>query len=155
MKAVLQRVKRASVSVDGEIKGQCGDGLLILLGVARGDCEIDAELLAKKILALRIFCDSEGKMNKSILDVDGELLVISQFTLMANYRHGNRPDFMDSAPPIEADRLYRYFISLVSDKAKHTDCGVFGAHMEVSLVNDGPVTICMDSEVLKKTKSGN
>lgn len=150
MKAVLQRVSEASVSVDGEIKGKCSKGLMILIGVAQGDTEKDAELLAAKILKLRIFCDENDKMNLSVKDIDGELLVISQFTLMANYSHGNRPDYLASAKPDEANRLYEYFISLVEKEVKHTGKGVFGAHMEVSLCNDGPVTIVMDSEVLKK-----
>jgi D-tyrosyl-tRNA(Tyr) deacylase len=150
MKAVIQRVKSASVRVDGQTVGECAEGLMILLGVARGDCEDDARLLATKICNLRIFTDENDKMNLSVKTVDGEALVISQFTLMANYRHGNRPDFLESAPPDEANRLYEYFVSLMSDELKHVGKGIFGAHMEVGLVNDGPVTIVMDSEVLKK-----
>lgn len=149
MKAVLQRVDRASVAVDGKIIGECGKGLMILLGVADGDTEKDAEKLAAKILKLRIFSDENDKMNLSVKDVDGELLVISQFTLLANYAHGNRPDYLASAKPTEANRLYEYFISLVEKEVKHTGRGEFGAHMEVSLVNNGPVTIVMDSGVLK------
>ncbi len=152
MKAVLQRVKNASVSVDGEIKGECSEGLMILLGVAKGDTEADADLLATKICNLRIFSDENDKMNLSVKNIDGEALVISQFTLMANYKHGNRPDYLESAPPAEADRLYEYFVSLMRRELKHVGCGVFGAHMEVSLINNGPVTIVMDSEVLKKKK---
>jgi len=150
MKAVLQRGKNASVEVDGNIVGSCGAGLMILLGVARGDTEQDARLLAEKILKLRIFSDENGKMNLSVRDVDGEILCISQFTLLANYAHGNRPDYLDSAPPDEANRLYEYFISLVSSEVKHTGTGIFGADMKVSLLNDGPVTIVMDSEKLRK-----
>lgn len=150
MKAVIQRVKSASVRVDGQTVGECAEGLMILLGVARGDCEDDARLLATKICNLRIFTDENDKMNLSVKMVDGEALVISQFTLMANYKHGNRPDFLESAPPDEANRLYEYFVSLMSDELKHVGKGIFGAHMEVGLVNDGPVTIVMDSEVLKK-----
>ena len=150
MKAVIQRVKSASVRVDGQTVGECGEGLMILLGVARGDCEEDARLLATKICNLRIFTDENDKMNLSVKTVGGEALVISQFTLMANYKHGNRPDFLESAPPDEANRLYEYFVSLMSDELKHVGKGIFGAHMEVGLVNDGPVTIVMDSEVLKK-----
>ena len=152
MKAVLQRVKNASVKVDGETVGACGEGLMILLGVAKGDCEEDAQLLATKICNLRIFTDENDKMNLSIKNIDGEALIISQFTLMANYKHGNRPDYLESAPPDEANRLYEYFVSLMSAELKHVDKGVFGAHMEVGLINDGPVTIAMDSEVLKKKK---
>ncbi len=150
MKAVIQRVLNASVKVDGETVGACEEGLMILLGVALGDTENDAELLAKKICNLRIFSDDGGKMNLSVRDIDGEALVISQFTLMANYKHGNRPDYLNSAPPQEANRLYEYFKSLLSLELKHVGCGIFGAHMEVSLINNGPVTIVMDSEVLKK-----
>ncbi len=152
MKAVIQRVSSASVAVDGEVVGACGRGYMILLGVAEGDCEADADLLCRKIVNLRIFPDDVGKMNRSILDIGGEALVISQFTLLANYRHGNRPDFLKSAKPEVADRLYEYFKTLLSAELSHVGCGVFGAHMQVSLTNDGPVTIVMDSEVLKTKK---
>ncbi len=150
MKTVLQRVKNAYVKVGGKTVGECADGLMILLGVANGDTEEDAELLAAKICKLRIFTDENDKMNLSVKDIDGEALVISQFTLMANYKHGNRPDYLESAHPAEANRLYEYFTSLLRAEIKHVGNGVFGAHMEVGLVNDGPVTIVMDSEVLKK-----
>ena len=153
MIAVLQRASRASVEVQGRLVGEIGKGLLILLGVAEGDTERDAELLAAKILKLRIFNDENGKMNLSVQDIDGELLVISQFTLLADYSHGNRPSYTDSAKPDEADRLYEYFVSLVRTQVKHTGTGIFGADMKVSLVNDGPVTITMDSEKLKKNRS--
>ncbi len=153
MKAVLQRVSEASVKVDGAVVGSCGAGLMILLGVAQGDSEEDARLLATKIANLRIFCDDAGKMNLSVKDIDGEALVISQFTLMANYKKGNRPDYLESAPPAEADRLYEYFKSLMAVEIRHVGCGIFGADMKVSLTNDGPVTIVMDSEVLKKKKA--
>ena len=152
MKAVIQRVSSASVEVDGKIVGSCQRGYLILLGVADGDSELDAELLCKKIAALRIFRDENDKMNLSIRDIDGEALVISQFTLLANYRHGNRPDFLASAKPDEANRLYEYFKALLAQELRRVECGIFGADMKVSLTNDGPVTICMDSEVLKKKK---
>ena len=152
MKAVIQRVSSASVEVDGQIVGSCQRGYLILLGVAEGDTELDAELLCKKIAALRIFRDENDKMNLSIRDINGEALVISQFTLLANYRHGNRPDFLASAKPDEANRLYEYFKELLSRELRRVECGIFGADMKVSLTNDGPVTICMDSEVLKKKK---
>ena len=128
----------------------CNAGLLILLGVAKGDSENEAESLAKKICSLRIFQDENGKMNLSVRDIGGEALVISQFTLMANYRHGNRPDFLESAPAAEAEKLYEYFKSLMKKELSHVGEGIFGAHMEVSLVNDGPVTIIMDSDVLTK-----
>ncbi|MBQ4274552.1 MAG: D-tyrosyl-tRNA(Tyr) deacylase [Clostridia bacterium] len=152
MRAVIQRVSSASVEVDGKIVGSCGKGYLILLGVAEGDTETDADLLCKKIAALRIFRDENEKMNLSIRDVDGEALIISQFTLYANYRHGNRPDFLASAKPDEANRLYEYFKTILSREVRRVECGIFGADMKVSLTNDGPVTICMDSEVLKKKK---
>ncbi len=150
MKAVIQRVANASVAVDGAVVGSCEKGYLILLGVANGDTETDAELLCKKIAALRIFRDENEKMNLSIRDVDGEALVISQFTLLANYKHGNRPDFLESAKPDEANRLYEYFKNLLSHEIRRVESGIFGADMKVTLTNDGPVTICMDSEVLKK-----
>ncbi len=153
MKAVLQRVSEASVKVDGKVVGSCGQGLMILLGVAEGDTTAEADMLAKKILALRIFCDENGKMNKSVKDIDGEMLVISQFTLLANYRHGNRPDFLSAVSPDEATRLYEYFVSLVREEIRNVGCGIFGADMKVSLCNDGPVTIVMDTDVLKRPKS--
>ena len=152
MKAVLQRVKRASVAVDGEIVGACGEGLMILLGVAQGDERSDAEALAAKILKLRIFNDENGKMNRSVTDIDGEMLVISQFTLLANYTHGNRPDYLESAPPKEANELYEYFVSLVKPALRHVGTGIFGADMKVELLNDGPVTIVMDSKILNKKR---
>jgi D-tyrosyl-tRNA(Tyr) deacylase len=152
MKAVIQRVSSARVVVDGECVGSCGNGYMILLGVAAGDTEEDAELLCRKIVNLRIFRDENDKMNRSLKDIDGEMLVISQFTLLANYRHGNRPDFLESAKPEEANRLYEYFKSLAAREVRRVESGVFGAHMEVTLTNDGPVTIVMDSDVLKKKK---
>ena len=152
MKAVIQRVRHASVQVEGETVGRCGEGLMILLGVAEGDTEADAELLCRKIVNLRIFTDEAGQMNRSIKDIDGEMLVISQFTLLANYRHGNRPDFLASAKPDEANRLYEYFKALAAKEVRSVEAGVFGAHMDVELLNHGPVTIVMDSEVLKTKK---
>ena len=135
MRAVIQRVSNASVAVDGQIVGSCGRGYLILLGVAEGDTETDADLLCKKIAALRIFRDKNDKMNLSIRDVDGEALVISQFTLYANYRHGNRPDFLASAKPDEANRLYEYFKIILSREIRRVECGIFGADMKVSLTS--------------------
>lgn len=152
MKAVLQRVTHAEVAVDGKTVGRCEHGFLILLGVAQGDTEREAELLCKKIVNLRVFEDDAGKMNRSILDVDGEALVISQFTLMANCRHGNRPDFMASAKPDVAIPLYEYFKKLAAASIRRVECGVFGADMKVSLLNDGPVTIVLDTDTLKKEK---
>lgn len=151
MKAVLQRVRRASVDVDGVTVGSCGQGFMILLGVAEGDTDQDLDRLLQKIVKLRVFEDENGKMNRSVQDVSGELLVISQFTLLANYKHGNRPDFLGAAAPAEANRLYELFIERARAYVPHVDHGVFGADMQVSLINDGPVTIVMDSDVLKPT----
>lgn len=152
MIVVIQRANGASVVADGELSGSIEKGLVLLVGVADSDSELDAELLASKILKLRIFCDENGKMNRSVTDIDGELMVISNFTLLANYKHGNRPEYMRAAPPARANELYEYFVSLVRDNVKNTATGVFGAHMEISMECDGPVTIVMDSEVLKKQK---
>ena len=153
MKAVLQRVTSASVSVDGQTVGECGKGLMILLGVAEGDTEEDGDRLLQKIVKLRIFEDEAGKMNRSVTDVGGELLIISQFTLLANYRHGNRPDFIGAAAPAEAKRLYEIFSEKAKEYVSHVGNGIFGADMKVSLINDGPVTIVMDSDVLKSGKN--
>ena len=152
MIAVIQRVKNASVSVDGEVKGRCGAGLMILLGAKRGDMNEDAVLLAEKISKLRIFSDEAGKMNLSINDIHGEALVVSQFTLLANYRHGHRPDFFDAAAPEEANELYELFVSELKSRldSEAVETGVFGADMLVNIENDGPVTIVMESEKLKK-----
>ena len=152
MKAVVQRVSHAEVAVDGSTVGSCERGFLVLLGVAAGDTKQDAELLCKKIVNLRIFRDEAGKMNRSIQDIDGEMLVISQFTLMANCRHGNRPDFLASAKPDEAIPLYEYFKELAAQSVRRVECGIFGADMKVSLLNDGPVTIILDTDTLKKEK---
>ena len=149
MIAVIQRVQNSSVSIDGKIKGECAHGLMILLGVAKGDTEEDARLLATKISKLRIFCDDNGKMNLSIKDVDGEALVVSQFTLLANYKKGNRPDYFGAAEPSVAIPLYEYFVELMRSEVKHVGTGIFGADMQVSILNDGPVTIVMDSNQLK------
>lgn len=150
MKAVIQRVQYANVVVGGETVGECNEGLMILLGVADGDSEADADLLAEKILKLRIFSDENGKMNLSVKDINGELLIISQFTLLANYAHGNRPDYLASAKPERAKYLYEYFTEKAKTGVKHTGTGIFGADMKVTLLNDGPVTIVMDSTVLKR-----
>lgn len=151
MIAVLQRVSRASVSVAGQVTGACGEGFAILLGVAQGDDETDVRLLSGKIARLRVFCDEAGKMNRSLLDIGGGAVVVSQFTLLADYRHGNRPDFLAAAPPEEARRLYERFVfSLEEALGKPVGRGVFGAHMVYEITNDGPVTIVMDSARLKK-----
>ena len=152
MIAILQRAESASVRVDGKTVGEIGQGLLVLLGVSREDTREDAELLCKKILACRIFTDDNDKMNLSVRDVGGSVLVVSNFTLLANYVKGNRPDYMNSAKPDVANELYEYFKSLVKNEVKHVGCGEFGADMEVTIVNDGPVTIVMDSKLLNKSK---
>lgn len=149
MKAVIQRVKYANVKIDGEIAGECGKGFMILLGVHSSDTKDDAEKLIKKVPALRIFEDENGKMNKSLLDVDGEALVVSQFTLIADCSHGRRPSFTDSAPAQQANELYEYFVELLRQSGvRSVQTGVFGADMQVELVNDGPVTIILDSKEL-------
>ena len=151
MKAVIQRVKRASVSVDNEVISAIDGGLLILLGVAQGDTERDAEVLAEKIANLRIFSDSDDKMNLSLLTTEGAALVVSQFTLCANCVKGRRPDFFGAAKPDEAERLYEYFCERIKTAGVHTvGKGVFGADMQVELLNDGPVTIILDTTELKK-----
>lgn len=147
MIAVIQRVSRASVSVDNEIVGRCGEGLCVLLGVAKGDTTEDADALARKILNLRIFCDDAGKMNRSVCDVGGEMLIISNFTLLAAYKKGNRPDYMGAAAPDAAKELYEYFAECCGCFVP-VECGIFGADMKVDIANDGPVTIVMDSGVL-------
>lgn len=150
MKAVLQRVINSSVSIDGKVHGSVDKGFMIILGVVKDDTKEDADKLIKKIPYLRVFEDENGKMNLSCLDVGGEILVISQFTLCADCSHGRRPSFTNSAPPNEAESLYEYF----ADELKKTgiskvETGVFGADMKVSLINDGPVTIVLDSKELK------
>lgn len=152
MIAVLQRAASAAVRVDGATVGEIGKGLLVLLGVAEGDTREDAELLAKKITACRIFTDENDKMNLSVQDVKGELLVVSNFTLLANYRHGNRPDYMNAAKPEQANELYLYFAELIRAALGSVAMGEFGADMRVLLEGDGPVTIVMDSNELKKKK---
>ena len=150
MKLVIQRVKNAAVSVDGKVVGSCGKGLMMLLGVADGDSSADADALARKVLNLRIFSDSEDKMNLSLKDINGEALVVSNFTLLANYKKGNRPDYMGAAKPTAANELYEYFVSLLRAELTCVATGEFGAHMEIDISADGPVTIVMDSEVLLK-----
>jgi D-tyrosyl-tRNA(Tyr) deacylase len=150
MKAVIQRVKHSSVTIDNEVVGSVNQGFMILLGVVQGDTKEDADKLIKKIPVLRIFEDENGKMNLSCLDVDGEILVISQFTLCADCSHGRRPSFIGSAPPNEANALYEYFVQgLKNSGVKKVDTGRFGADMKVDLLNDGPVTIILDSKELK------
>ena len=147
MIAVIQRVSSATVKVDGELVGSCKEGLCVLLGVAKGDTMADADALVRKILNLRIFEDDAGKMNRSVLDIGGGMLVVSNFTLLAAYKKGNRPDYMGAAAPDEAKALYEYF----ADNCQMfvpVGRGIFGADMKVDIANDGPVTIVMDSAVL-------
>jgi D-aminoacyl-tRNA deacylase len=145
MKAVLQRVTRASVTVDGQIIGQIGRGLLVLLGVEQGDSEIDAQQLADKSVQLRIFEDAEGKMNLALPDVNGAMLVVSQFTLLGDCRKGRRPSFLQAASPELAERLYETFVAAVGVQGVPVATGQFRAMMQVELVNDGPVTLLLDS----------
>jgi len=152
MIAVLQRVNNATVYADGELSGSIQKGLYILLGVEKGDLEHDAELLCEKISKLRIFTDDNDKMNLSVMDIDGEIMVVSNFTLSANYSHGNRPDYFSAASPDEANKLYEYFIDLITKKVKKTASGKFGADMRSEISTDGPVTIVMNSAVLKGGK---
>lgn len=149
MKAVIQRVKHASVTIDGAVKGSCQQGFMILLGVVEGDDRTDADKLLKKVPYLRIFEDENGKMNRSCLDIDGEMLVVSQFTLAADCAHGRRPSFIRAAAPQVAIPLYEYFVAGLREAGvKKVDTGEFGADMQVALVNDGPVTILLDSKEL-------
>ena len=153
MRAVIQRVTSSSVRVDGELVGQINKGFNILVGVVEGDTDKEAELMAAKVSKLRVFEDENGKMNKSILDVDGEVLSISQFTLCADCKKGNRPSFTSSAEPSEAKRLYELFCDeLLKNGVKKVDKGIFGADMKVSIENDGPVTIIYDTDIWKAGK---
>ena len=150
MKAVIQRVTSSSVTVDGKIVGEIGQGLNILLGVVKGDSDDTAELLARKIAQLRIFRDEAGKMNRSILDVGGAALVVSQFTICADLQKGNRPSFINAALPREAEVLYESFCNrLRYNGVAQVETGVFGADMDVKIENQGPVTILMDTDVWK------
>ncbi len=145
MRAVVQRVTQSSVSVSGQVVGRIGPGLLVLLGVARRDTEKDADFLAEKIIHLRIFEDEDGKMNRSLADIHGQMLVVSQFTLLGDCRKGRRPSFAQAAPPDMAESLYRYFVDRIREKRISVQTGRFRAMMEVSLVNDGPVTFIVES----------
>ncbi|WP_018112265.1 D-aminoacyl-tRNA deacylase [Thermus igniterrae] len=146
MRAVVQRVSEAHVEVEGEVVGRIGLGLLVLLGVGQKDTREDAEYLARKIVALRIFPDAEGRMNLSLKEVGGEVLLVSQFTLYADTRKGNRPSFLQAAPPDQGRRLYEAALEALLAQGVHVETGVYGAHMRVHLVNDGPVTLLLDSE---------
>ena len=145
MKVLLQRVTGASVSVDGEVVGRIGQGLVVFVGVAEGDTERDVEYLVQKTVNMRIFADSEGKFNLSALNVGAELLVVSQFTLLADTRKGRRPSFIDAAPPEQAERLVTNFVEQVKATGLKVDTGRFQAYMHVEINNDGPVTIMLDS----------
>ncbi len=144
MRAVIQRVSNANVKVDGKVTGEIGEGLMILLGVGPNDTEKIADEMVQKICKLRIFTDENDKMNLSVKDIDGEILVVSQFTLYADCNCGNRPSFVNAAPPDMANKLYEYFKEKCSKEVKHVGCGMFGEHMEVSLLNNGPVTIILE-----------
>lgn len=146
MRAVVQRVTHSSVAVEDAIVGSIGPGLMVLLGVAQGDAEHDADYLADKIINLRIFEDDAGKMNRSLLDSGGAMLVVSQFTLLGDCRKGRRPSFTGAAPPETAERLYTYFADQVRTKGVAVSTGQFRAMMQVSLVNDGPVTLIIESK---------
>jgi D-aminoacyl-tRNA deacylase len=145
MRAVIQRVSNASVTVDHQVTGAIGRGLLVLLGVAKGDSKASADYVLDKVVNLRIFPDDAGKMNLSLLDIGGELLVVSQFTLYGDCRKGRRPSFDQAAPPSEASLLYEYFVSQGKARGVNVATGVFQAHMNVELLNDGPVTLIIDS----------
>ena len=147
MKLVIQRVSKASVTIDGKVEGAIGEGLLLLAGIAPDDTEEDLQWLSRKTVQLRIFNDEAGKMNKSLQDVDGNILLISQFTLQASTKKGNRPSYTGAAPPEIAIPLYERFKQILStDLGKPIHTGIFGADMKVSLLNDGPVTIIIDSK---------
>lgn len=148
MRACVQRVSSASVTVDGEVVGKIDAGLVVLLGVAGGDTQADAEFMADKLVNLRIFCDQNGKMNLSLLETEGEMLVVSQFTLLGDCRKGRRPSFVDAAPPEVANALYETFVARVEAIGVQVATGTFQAMMDVALVNDGPVTMLLDSRKL-------
>jgi D-tyrosyl-tRNA(Tyr) deacylase len=145
MKIVIQRVSEASVKVDGKIVGEIGKGLMLLAGIDENDEKADADWLVQKVLNLRIFGDEDDKLNLSVKDISGEILCISQFTLISDYKKGNRPSFIKAAKPDKAVPLFDYFKEEIAKSGLKTESGIFGADMKVSLVNDGPVTIVMDS----------
>lgn len=144
MKIVLQRVTSASVTVDGTVTGKIDNGYLLLFGVGKDDTENDCKRLADKIVNLRIFSDDNGKINLSLKDVNGSLLVVPQFTLYADCRKGNRPNFIQAGSPEDANRLFEYFAEYLRNKGQHVETGVFGADMKVELLNDGPFTVILE-----------
>lgn len=146
MRAVVQRVKKSAVTVDGKVTGSIGQGLMVLIGVKKGDTEADAEYLARKIAALRVFDDENGVMNVNIKDAGGEILAVSQFTLYGDARKGNRPSYFDAAGPEEANALYRNVIERLQADGLHVEEGIFQTEMLVDIANDGPVTILLDSK---------
>jgi len=152
MKLVVQRVSEASVEVDGKICGEIGKGYLVLLGVGDGDTEAGCIRLADKLINLRIFSDENDKINLSLKDVNGQLLIVSQFTLYADCRKGNRPSFTDAGSPEHANALYQYFCELAEKDVSHVGRGVFGAEMKIELVNDGPFTVWLDTDDLSRRK---
>lgn len=154
MRAIVQRVSEASVEVDGQVVGRTGPGLLVLLGAGHGDGEAEARLLAEKTAQLRIFGDDEGKFNRSLLDVAGSALVVSQFTLFADTRKGRRPSFTDAAPPELAAPLVAVYSDALRALGVPVETGIFGAMMRVALINDGPVTIILDSESFRQPRRG-
>lgn len=148
MRAVVQRVKKSSVTVDGVITGEINEGLMILIGVEDGDTDNDAAYIAKKVSALRVFDDDDGIMNLSVKDIGGAVLAVSQFTLLGDVRKGNRPSYFSAARPDEANRLYRKVVDLIKSNGIHVEEGVFQAEMMVDIANDGPVTILLESHKL-------
>lgn len=151
MKALIQRVLNAAVTVNGKTVGKCGNGLLVLFCAVTGDTDEDAALLAKKTAALRIFCDENGKMNRSVTDIGGGILCISQFTLCADVKKGNRPSFTGAMEPKRAEELYGLYCEKLKEYGvKNVEKGVFGADMQVSLINDGPVTVSLDTNIWRK-----
>lgn len=146
MRAVVQRVTNADVKIDGRVNGKIDNGLLVLLGVGNGDTEEDMKYIADKIIKLRIFSDENDKMNLSLEDVGGSMLVISQFTLYGDCSHGRRPYFGNAMEPVSANEMYEKFVAYIGERGIHTETGEFGADMKVSLTNDGPVTIILESK---------
>ena len=153
MRAVVQRVTQANVAIDGEVVGSCGQGYLVLLGVGEGDTEAEVEQLWNKIAKMRIFPDGTHHTGAALSDMNGEVLVVSQFTLYADCRKGNRPSFTQAGEPGESKRLYELFVQRARRDVPHVACGEFGADMQVALVNDGPFTICLDTDDLKRPRN--